>query len=292
VRRPLGPWMDAGASTRTADPSMHPPPPRSRRSEGVPSSSLGGAGRKRQRSSSRYIGVYWNKAYSSWFARMTDPQTKGRHHIGSYASEEDAARAYDCAVVQARGPGAERNFPGETISELPATVGVQRKSSRFIGVSWDKRSSSFRVELKDSQTKHRRQIGRYASEEDAARAYDCAAVQAIGPGAERNFPDEIITELPVSRGDEQRSRRTSNYVGVSWHKASSSFIVQMRDPQTKHTLHIGRFASEKDAARAYDFAAVQAHGPGAKRKNIVKRNKPQNSVHPQRSKYIVKRNKP
>jgi hypothetical protein len=39
-------------------------------------------------------------------ARMDDPQTKRRHHVGNfaYASEEDAARAYDCAAVQARGP--------------------------------------------------------------------------------------------------------------------------------------------------------------------------------------------
>jgi hypothetical protein len=35
----------------------------------------------------------------------------------------DAARAYDCAAVQAHGPGAKRNFP---VSELPVTVGEER----------------------------------------------------------------------------------------------------------------------------------------------------------------------
>jgi hypothetical protein len=57
--------------------------------------------------------------------QLTDPQTKRLHHIGSYASEEDAARAYDFAAVQAHGPGVERNFPGEAISELPETVGEE-----------------------------------------------------------------------------------------------------------------------------------------------------------------------
>jgi hypothetical protein len=80
---------------------------------------------------------------SAWHVRLTDqqiegdPQTKLQQHIGCYASEEDAARAYDCASVQAHGPGAKRNFPGEAIIEAPETVGKQkkqRKSSRFIGV--------------------------------------------------------------------------------------------------------------------------------------------------------------
>jgi hypothetical protein len=51
------------------------------------------------------------------------------------------------------------------------------------------------VQLWDPQTKRSRKIGQFASEEeDAARAYDCAAVQARGPGAKRNFPDETIIE--------------------------------------------------------------------------------------------------
>jgi hypothetical protein len=51
------------------------------------------------------------------------------------SAARDAARAYDCAAVQARGPGAKRNFPGEAISELPVPVGEERKqrgSSRYM----------------------------------------------------------------------------------------------------------------------------------------------------------------
>jgi hypothetical protein len=76
---------------------------------------------------------------------MADPQTKRRRNIACYASEEDATRAYDCAAVQACGPGAKRNFPGEAISELPVTLEEERKqrtSSRYIGVTWDRARSS------------------------------------------------------------------------------------------------------------------------------------------------------
>jgi hypothetical protein len=47
--------------------------------------------------------------------------------IGYFASEEDAARAYDRAAVEAGKPDTKRNFPGETISELPVSSGGVRK---------------------------------------------------------------------------------------------------------------------------------------------------------------------
>jgi hypothetical protein len=80
-------------------------------------------GRKRQGGSSRSIGVSWSKTHLQ--VRLTD---KCRRCIGYFASEEDAARAYDCAAVQAHGPGAERNFPGEAISEPPVALGRKRQA--------------------------------------------------------------------------------------------------------------------------------------------------------------------
>jgi hypothetical protein len=66
----------------------------------------------------------------------------------------------------------------------------------------------------------------------AARAYDCAAVQARGPGAERNFPGEAVRELPVTVGEERKQRSSSSrYIGVSWHKATSSWEVTLWDPR-------------------------------------------------------------
>jgi hypothetical protein len=96
------------------------------------------------------------KANSSWNVRVMDPETKRRRFVGSFASEEDAAKAYDCAAVQARGPGAKRNFPGDAISEPPVSKGEeqkQRKSSRYVGVIWDTANSSWKVQLWDRQTK-------------------------------------------------------------------------------------------------------------------------------------------
>jgi hypothetical protein len=68
----------------------------------------------------RYLGVSWVEANLSWRVRMMDPQTKRQRRIGSFASEEDAARTYDCAV-KAHGPGAKQNFPDEAISDIPVS---------------------------------------------------------------------------------------------------------------------------------------------------------------------------
>ncbi|KAG1661498.1 hypothetical protein FOA52_010213 [Chlamydomonas sp. UWO 241] len=224
---------------------------------------------KQEHASSRFIGVCWNKIKSSWCVRVRDPQTKsGARCVGYFTSEQDAARAYDWAVVQAHGPTAKRNFPDEVISELPVTVAGeqrQRGQSRYTGVSFVKAKANWTVSMWDSQTKRERHIGSYASEEDAARAYDYAAVQARGPTAKRNFPDEINSEPPVTAGEQRKQRSTSRFIGVSWNKAKSVWRVALLDPQTKRRRHVGSYASEEDAARAYDWASVQARGPTAER---------------------------
>jgi hypothetical protein len=76
----------------------------------------GGPGGK---TSSDYRGVSWNKGRSAWAAILWNPQTKRTQHIGLYVSEEDAARAYDCAAVKLHGPDwPRRNFPDE-LNEPP-----------------------------------------------------------------------------------------------------------------------------------------------------------------------------
>ncbi|KAG1675255.1 hypothetical protein FOA52_016286 [Chlamydomonas sp. UWO 241] len=221
---------------------------------------------RKQGAHSRFIGVTWNKSKSVWQTYMWDPLTKRERQVGRFTSEEDAARAYDCAAVLAEGPGAKRNFPGEVISEAPVTVGESRKQrtgSSFIGVSWHKLKSMWRVRLWDPIAKRERNMGCFDSEEDAARAYDRMAVQLRGSGVKRNFPGEAICE--VAEGKERKRSSSSQYVGVLWHKANSVWTAGLYDPQAKRVQYLGSYASEEDAARAHDYAAVQAHGPGAKR---------------------------
>jgi len=64
--------------------------------------------RKQSKSTSKYIGVYWHARSSSWCASIhVGPKTK---YLGSFDTEEAAARARDDAAVEARGSAAKLNF--------------------------------------------------------------------------------------------------------------------------------------------------------------------------------------
>ena len=59
---------------------------------------------------SQYKGVSWNSACSKWVAVLWDRELKRARHIGSYESEEDAARAFDREAIKMLGTEAGLNF--------------------------------------------------------------------------------------------------------------------------------------------------------------------------------------
>ncbi|KAG1653705.1 hypothetical protein FOA52_007933 [Chlamydomonas sp. UWO 241] len=75
--------------------------------------------------------------------------------------------------------------------------------------------------------------------------------------AKLNFPGKLINEALVSLGDERKQRKTSAFVGVSFHNTSSAWKAQLWVPETKRKRHIGSYASEVEAAWAHDVAAVK-----------------------------------
>ncbi|CAN4084686.1 unnamed protein product [Withania somnifera] len=60
----------------------------------------------------RYKGVRMRK-WGKWVAEVRQPKSRDRIWLGSYDTAEEAARAYDAAVVCLRGPLAIINFPDD-----------------------------------------------------------------------------------------------------------------------------------------------------------------------------------
>lgn len=134
---------------------------------------------------SQYIGVYWDRDRSLWKAQIA---CKGRVlGLGRFLDEAIAARVRDAATMELRGDEAVLNFPESTQEsiELFRCLPKHVHKSKFRGISWSKTRLRWRVTVRAFGKVHGG--GSFVSEEEAARAYDAAALLLLGSYARLNF---------------------------------------------------------------------------------------------------------
>ena len=164
------------------------------------------AGAKTSGSSSKYRGVGWDKANKTWRVKTcVDGKTK---HIGSFADEFAAARAYDAFVITKK-LNRPLNFPGDAAAK--GHVVASSNKSRFRGVCWYKSRKKWQVLIRVSIGKQKH-IGTFTDEIMAAHAYDAYSI-ANGIDTPRNFPnedeDDMVTEAERGRAAKKRKKAAS-----------------------------------------------------------------------------------
>lgn len=73
----------------------------------------------------------------------------------------------------------------------------------------------------------------------------------------------LVTHAQNLRNKKAHSGSTSHFKGVSWDKASNKWRACIYGERNT-TVHLGRFVSEEEAARAYDAKARELYGEYAR----------------------------
>nr|KYP51444.1 AP2-like ethylene-responsive transcription factor At1g16060 family [Cajanus cajan] len=155
-------------------------------------------------------------------------------------------------------------------SSIYRGVTRHRWTGRYEAHLWDKHCWN------ESQNKKGRQ-GAYDNEEAAAHAYDLAALKYWGQETILNFPlSNYLNELK-EMGSQSReeyigslrrkssgfSRGISKYRGVARHHHNGRWEARIGKVFGNKYLYLGTYATQEEAATAYDLAAIEYRGLNA-----------------------------
>ncbi|KAL5556569.1 hypothetical protein UlMin_038805 [Ulmus minor] len=196
----------------------------------------------RHRWTGRYEAHLWDNS-----CRREGQARKGRQvYLGGYDKEDKAARAYDLAALKYWGPTATTNFPVSCYSqeledmkhvtkqEFIASLrrkssGFSRGASRFRGVTRHHQQGRWQARIGRVAGNKDLYLGTFATEEEAAEAYDIAAIKFRGLNA--------VTNFEMNRYDVETIAKSSLPVGGTAKRLKLSLEAEEK-PSVNHDQQI------------------------------------------------------
>ncbi|XVE83839.1 hypothetical protein DITRI_Ditri16bG0119900 [Diplodiscus trichospermus] len=205
--------------------------------------------------SSRFRGVSRHKWTGRYEAHLWDKLSwnvtqKKKGKQGAYDDEEAAARAYDLAALKYWGTSTSTNFPisdyekeieiMQTMTKEEYLASLRRKSSGFSrgvskyrGVARHHHNGRWEARIGRVFGNKYLYLGTYGTQEEAAHAYDLAAIEYRGTNAVTNFDlstyirwlkpgtnNPVAANEPVAMAEPESVKLTSSYSPVEESKPS------------------------------------------------------------------------
>lgn len=169
-----------------------------------------------------------------------------RHYLGTFDTSMEAAKVYDRAVIDLRRPISGLNF----LDQVPEGYETKKKKLRstntigYRGVY--KKDNKFKAQICLGGKNNF--LGYFDTTQEAAVAYDLAAIEAKRPRCDLNFSTEFhfnLNEQILTKRKQKlmRSHHTTSFKGVS--KIGNKFVAHITiNGQRKY---IGTFPTARDA---------------------------------------------